>query len=1252
MYREARHRFGARWWLGCILFILACVASGSALAAGAANCQIVVNSPSAGGVYKTSDSLSIQGTVKCSPRILFILQVALDGHPIDVNGDEAFSAPLPHLSAGNHLVTVTATGDGAPGGGSKQFSFNVIDVASGSISAAPVICNIPVNSATCSTTISWNSNRYGDLSQNSVIVTDLNNNGAQTFYGWNGNQSNSAQASWISSTGFRFHLRGNREDNDLATVDVRGNLPPSVTLTAPGNGGVYYDASSSIVTTAVASDPDGSIDRVEFYGDGNLLGAVRSPPYQLAWTPGTGSHRIDVLAVDNLGNTAWSNRSNLVVYNSTVVGNIDGVTPDGIVTGWACSTYWSSSINVDLYLGGAFGSGTGIGRYVANQASDASVAGACNVAGGSYRFSIQLTEAQRIQYAGAGIYIHGISPTGKSNNLLNGSGNLAVPAAVPNAQFVGQSVAGSMTTGTTQTVTIQLKNSGTRTWTSAANFRLGSQNPGDNHIWGLGRVVLSGDVAPGQIATFTFPITAPAAPGTYNFQWRMVQEGVTWFGDLTPNLAINVSVPPPPPPPPVNPQTRRYVYNENHEVCKVIEPETGATVMEYDAAGNLSWSASGLNLPDPNSCNYQEAFASQRVVGRMYDERNRLKTLSFPDHNGDQDWTYWPDGRPRTITTQNEGGTKTAINSYEYDPRRLLTKETLSEPDGRNWSISYDIDAYGHQAGITSPDSFHTSYAPNALGQPSVVNSSWGTLASAISYYPNGAIKSFVYGNGIQHTMVQDLRQLPERSIDGNVLDLETSFDADGNVDHIYDNIQGSNYNRQMAYDGLDRMYRACSPMFGGTDGCHRYTYDALDNLRAWQLSGVKDYATYYYDATNRLSNIQNSGGGTIVGLSYDVQGNLANKNGQTYQFDYGNRLRAAPGREGYRYDGYGRRIAAEAPDGAILSQYSLDGRLIYEQDNRRKLNKPHFYLGAHLLAVIEWNTATQSWITKYQHTDALGSPVAVTDSAGQVIERTNYEPYGQPTGKPSYQGVGYAGHVMDEATGLSYMQQRYYDPGIGRFLSRDPVTADANTGANFNAYWYANNNPYRFTDPDGRESVGELINSGAEGCGPVSCAGWATLHAAWMVFGAESVSQISSNGWSNANQSDMAGASMELASALPPVKFGRAAVPLLRGGSKMVRLGQEGEHAVRAAFDIGKKEEIVVNGVKRIPDGITDTTINEVKNVASLSYTSQLRDYAQFAKDTGREFNLFVRPGAKLTGTLEKAAAAGDINIHEIPFK
>lgn len=57
----------------------------------------------------------------------------------------------------------------------------------------------------------------------------------------------------------------------------------------------------------------------------------------------------------------------------------------------------------------------------------------------------------------------------------------------------------------------------------------------------------------------------------------------------------------------------------------------------------------------------------------------------------------------------------------------------------------------------------------------------------------------------------------------------------------------------------------------------------------------------------------------------------------------------------------------------------------------------------------------------------------------------------------------------MDSQSGLTYMQQRYNDPTIGRLLSVDPVSADGTNGKNFNRYYYAANNPYRFTDPDGR---------------------------------------------------------------------------------------------------------------------------------------------------------------------------------------
>lgn len=107
-----------------------------------------------------------------------------------------------------------------------------------------------------------------------------------------------------------------------------------------------------------------------------------------------------------------------------------------------------------------------------------------------------------------------------------------------------------------------------------------------------------------------------------------------------------------------------------------------------------------------------------------------------------------------------------------------------------------------------------------------------------------------------------------------------------------------------------------------------------------------------------------------------------------------------------------------------------------------------------------------------YVHTDALGSVVAESDANGNVIKRFDYEPYGTVVGRQVEDGPGYAGHVSDSSTGLSYMQQRYMDPQVGMFLSIDPVTAYEQPATQFNRYRYANGNPYKFTDPDGRQSL------------------------------------------------------------------------------------------------------------------------------------------------------------------------------------
>jgi hypothetical protein len=114
------------------------------------------------------------------------------------------------------------------------------------------------------------------------------------------------------------------------------------------------------------------------------------------------------------------------------------------------------------------------------------------------------------------------------------------------AQFVSQSLPVQLIAGHAYVATLTMRNTGTIQWSPATHFCLGSQNPQDNTRFGTSRAQLTQSVAPGALATFQITISAPASPGTYNFQWQMLQEGVQWFGQKTPNLPIIVQAAPQP----------------------------------------------------------------------------------------------------------------------------------------------------------------------------------------------------------------------------------------------------------------------------------------------------------------------------------------------------------------------------------------------------------------------------------------------------------------------------------------------------------------------------------------------------------------------------------------------------------------------------------------------------------------------------------------------------------------------------------
>ena len=84
------------------------------------------------------------------------------------------------------------------------------------------------------------------------------------------------------------------------------------------------------------------------------------------------------------------------------------------------------------------------------------------------------------------------------------------------------------------------------------------------------------------------------------------------------------------------------------------------------------------------------------------------------------------------------------------------------------------------------------------------------------------------------------------------------------------------------------------------------------------------------------------------------------------------------------------------------------------------------------------------------------------------------YTPFGEKLNNPSanYDDTGFTGHIEDAASGLTYMQARYYDPRLGRFLSNDPVGFSEGGPAYFNRYMYVANDPINMTDPTGEFGV------------------------------------------------------------------------------------------------------------------------------------------------------------------------------------
>jgi RHS repeat-associated protein len=312
-----------------------------------------------------------------------------------------------------------------------------------------------------------------------------------------------------------------------------------------------------------------------------------------------------------------------------------------------------------------------------------------------------------------------------------------------------------------------------------------------------------------------------------------------------------------------------------------------------------------------------------------------------------------------------------------------------------------------------------------------------------------------------------------------------------------------------------------------------------------------------------------------------------------------------------------------------------------------------------------------QSETIEYYGLDALGSVRVVFDANGNILGRMDYGPFGQElmpsTGKQ--QGI-YAGLFADEEGGLDHADARSYQVRTGRFSTVDPMYGDSSDPQGWNRYTYALNNPIRFTDPDGllptdckttssegKTDSGQTVIRQNTSCSEDGAVGILSIDdVGFVMMGLElALDQLSDSASKLASQlrerrqGKLARMAEECANPTVEngcIKLGMIPITPSQMGAAV---GKAGEELMRLAEGLSdKKIAIVINGVKRIPDGFKSTFLYESKNVGYQAFTAQLRAYAEWAADPSRggKLIIYVRRTTKLSGPLDAAWKAGDLII------
>ena len=502
-----------------------------------------------------------------------------------------------------------------------------------------------------------------------------------------------------------------------------------------------------------------------------------------------------------------------------------------------------------------------------------------------------------------------------------------------------------------------------------------------------------------------------------------------------------------------------YAYKNGSGRLKSIAYANGQVMKaSYNSIGQMTaekWYA-GADAAAPIA-HYKYVYDGQGNIVRSIDIMQR-KEYTYTYENGrivraaESDITL---GANEVITG------KMLVNAivYSYDADDKLTRKRILSADGNEQTIWYENPEDGSPVvKFSAGGKTITAHSKtDSFGRKVFDELQLGTgfVSRQFHYHAGEVTQEHIDAGKLKSTATT---QLVSRIVlsDGRTLSYE--YDAEERITKVTDSVDGVT---EYTYDALGQLltekYKAVSEDAFVT--VNEMTYDNYGNIVS------KNGKTYTYDSTWKDLLISCDG----QSITYDAQGNPTSYLGHTLTWEKGRQLKSFDNNV-YTYDVNDVRVSKTV--NGITHRYTLDGTKILRETWGNNTLIPMYDNEDNVCGII-YNDAPYYFFKNLQ-----GDVIAIVDKDAQTVAKYSYDAWGVCTISQDSSDCGiatvnpfrYRGYYYDSEIGMYYLQTRYYDPSVGRFVNGDNPVLESAAGIirECNIYMYCNNCPIMGSDSYG----------------------------------------------------------------------------------------------------------------------------------------------------------------------------------------